>query len=694
MGTPQPVIVQMFIDGAWTAVPALSEQGPIESQIGPDVETGTRASKLEGTLNNDDLSMDPENVTGVYYGKIGRNTKVRAILSGATLTQAEMSAWNPERSPEHLPGTNRGLSMTPFTAEGVLRRIGKWTDPIRSAVVRNIDSVPSLLGYFPAEDPANAGAVSNLTGGQLASTTGTVSYAGSDGPAGSDKVLKLGSDGQLTGVWARPVANTAGFQLGWSMALDALPGSGTYEPIFRFSTSAGHIYTVFANNASFDFRVTTADGTALGGTSVTFGAGVLPTDWISYRLKVTDIGTSVQVEPGWYPQSAGVLYGTTFTFTAGTNGVLIDWAAVHVNAAYGHVFATEDTSFNLQSSAALSAFNGYLGERAGKRVQRLFGEEGFGFYALGDINVTAVMGRQRPDVFLDLIEECLRTDGALMYDEPGDAGACTWVGRDYRQATTTVALDLTYPAHILAYTRTTNDTDVANDVTCSNADGLQVNAVLAAGPLSVLSPPLGINRVKKTLDVNYQNVTDLTQRTSFELVKSTINRARYTSITIDLVTNSSLIGQVVALRPGQLVRITGLEPDPIRVHVLSITQRVGSIRREAILTTVPAEPYDAGVYDAAASLYDSASTTLAAGATTTATALSITTVDSRETWPTSGFPYVWKIAGERITVTGMTAPAGSGPYTQTATVTRSVNTVIKAQLVGAEVHLADPVRYA
>lgn len=654
MATPQPVVLELFIGGAWVAAPTLSEQGALICQIGPDVETGTRASKLEGVLSNNDLSMDPDNIVGPYYGQIGRNTKIRSRLGGTILTLAEMSKWEVSATPEHVPSGTRGLAMTAFTAEGALRRIGRWSDPIKSAANRFLTNTPGLLGYFPGEDPSGASSISNIvTGGQYAATSGSVTYAGGDGPAGSAKLLKLGSDGQVTGVWLRPVANTLGFQIGWSMNLDTLPGSGTYEQMFRFSTSAGHIYSMGVNNLSFEWRVTTPDGTLLSSFASNFGAGVDPTKPTIYRIKVTDIGTQVQVEPAWYSQDGISLYGVTFAFTANTNGVLIDWAAQHPNATYGHFLATENTSYNFQSTAGLAAFNGYPGEPAGKRVQRLFAEEGLTFYAQGDITLTAGMGRQKPDVFLDLIEECLRTDGALLYDEPGDAGACTWVGRNYRQAQQTPTLSLTYPGHILAYTRVTDDTGIANDVTLNNADGAQVNVVLAAGPLSIQAPPNGISRVRKTLDVNYGTVADMTQRAQFELAKTTINRPRYTSLTVDMVTNSGLASQINGLRPGQLIKVTGLEPDPVLLQCLSVTNTIGTITRTITIATLPHEVYVGGFYDTAGSLYDSASTTLAAAATSTATTLALTTADSRETWPTSGYPYDLKVSGERVTVTRM-----------------------------------------
>jgi hypothetical protein len=66
----------------------------------------------------------------------------------------------------------------------------------------------------------------------------------------------------------------------------------------------------------------------------------------------------------------------------------------------------------------------------------------------------------------------------------------------------------------------------------------------------------------------------------------------------------------------------------------------------------------------------------------------LTTVERADCWSTTETPYVAMVGGERVTVTAMTAPAGAGPYTQTATVVR---TLAKAHAVGAPFRLADPV---
>ncbi|HEY9415615.1 MAG TPA: hypothetical protein VIQ30_12705, partial [Pseudonocardia sp.] len=71
----------------------------------------------------------------------------------------------------------------------------------------------------------------------------------------------------------------------------------------------------------------------------------------------------------------------------------------------------------------------------------------------------------------------------------------------------------------------------------------------------------------------------------------------------------------------------------------------------------------------------------------------VTFTDRDDAWSTTAEPYDWLVGGERMTVTNMTAPAGSGPWTQTATVVRAVNGVSKAQTAGTSVYLADTKRW-
>lgn len=688
------VTLHLFIDGLWYIYPGYSADG-WETEIGPSEETGTKASRIACTFQNDDLSLDPYNAASPLYGKIGRNSRMRLRAPvGTTLTQAEVSSWEPERTVDHKPGQQIGRSSVDVQAEGVLRRLGIWDEDLRSPMVRQTLAY-LLLGYWPGEDGSDADQISNLAGsGVAASSFGGVDYAGADGPPGSDKVLKIDSTGTVTGVFARPPAGfSSGWQVGFALKLDTLPGSVNFVPMVRWTTSAGHIYTFGVSNAAFEVKITLTDGTLLDSQISLFGTNILPTRWMSYRVKVTDTGASVTVETAWYDDN-GVVWGFTDTFAAAAPGVLIDWATSGDNIAFGHMFASYDTVVDLQSYDAVAAFNGYRGERALARYIRLCAEEGVSAYTLGLIADTPQMGRQRPGRFLELLEECATTDGGLIYDEPIDI-ALRFRTRMHRQMQAAPVLALTYPADIAPpLRRVTDDTGVSNNITVTNPDKGSANAVLATGRMSILPPPNGIGQVRKTVAVNLLSDAGLATRADWELARRTVDRPRYPTVTIDLLANPGLITGVNALRPGDLITITGLEPDVVKLHVLNIKQAGGAVERKATLTCVPAEVWGAGIYDAATALYDSGTTTLAGAESTTDVALGLTTVHPADVWPTTGYPRDLMITGERVRVTAMTAAAGVGPYTQTATVTRSVNGVVKAHLAGEEVHLADPVRYA
>lgn len=198
---------QLFVDGAWTTYPAYSADG-WSVRVGPDVESGLQPNQTAFTLNNDDLSMDPTNVASPLYGKIGRNTPARLLIGGVGIFYAEASSWKPERSIEHQPGAGRGRSSIAVTAEGMLRRLGRWDDDLDSPITRQTSGYPNLLGYWPLEDPSGSQRLAQwVAGAQLGTYSGTVTLAGDDGAGGSGKTLTIGADGLIGGTFAGSAGN-------------------------------------------------------------------------------------------------------------------------------------------------------------------------------------------------------------------------------------------------------------------------------------------------------------------------------------------------------------------------------------------------------------------------------------------------------------------------------------------------------
>jgi hypothetical protein len=691
------VAAQLFISGVWTTKPAFIEE-EIEVQVGPDVETGTRPNEMNLTWDNSDLSMDPSNVLSALSGLIGRNTPARVMVGGTVLGVGEASSWQPDRSINHAVTPARGRSWTAFQAQGVLRRIGRWSNPFRSPIFRQISSydVTKMLGYWSMEG-GSTNLPNSISGGFTGKVTGTATWSAIAGPNGSDKVIQLGSDGAMSGSFIR--AATGGWQLSFAGKLGSAIGSGTYVTLMRWRTSTGLTYEWQVNNAAFNVHITRDDGTVAADIAATFGAGVTPTTWTRFRCKVTAAGATITVEPAWYNQGA-TIFGTTGTFAGTSAGVLTNWdvfpTAATNNTGFGHLMATSDTTLDLTGNYdAYASFNGYSGETAAFRFQRLCTEEGIAKSILGAAASTVAMGPQPSGLFTDLLEECARTDHALIYDDPA-AVALIFRTRINRYGQTS-KLDLTYGngQHVAPpLKKVIDDQGIANVFTVTNANGSSSTRRLTTGPLSTQSPPAGVGVYKGDVDVNQFDDTTLDDRAAWELNLATLDRPRYKQITVDLLGNPTLVTAANTVRPGDLITLAGVEPDAVPLHVVSYLHQIGHTTRSITFNCVPGDLWKTGAYDTTSTgnVYGIASCNLNALAGTTGTSLVVNVTDPLESWSTSATGYDLTIEGERVRVTtAFSAPSGG---TQTATVTRSMNGVVRTHTAGAAVLVSDQVRYA
>lgn len=654
---------QLYVDGAWTTYTSLEGQG-WSTSVGPDPETGIEPNRLEFTLHDDTFTMDPTNAESSLYGKIGRNTPARIRIDSATLTCGEISSYRPDRTVEHSPGTGRGLSTMGITAEGLLRRIGRWEDPLDSPMRRQIASYSSLTGYWPLEDASGAANLTQIVSGLGPGTySGTVSLGGDEGAGGSGTAVVIGTDGRLDGRFLVTAGN--GWQVCWVMKLDANPATSGYNVMFAIVDTLGRTWSWQTNDTTHRIVITDDDGTVLETSAATgFGAGIVLTEWVRYRLKVTVSGSTVTYEPAWYMQDDETPWGFTDTFSSTTTGRPSRWRVTYNSyvdgAAYGHVFAITDTSLDLvnYSNDARKAFNGYIAETAGARFTRLMSEAGLTSWISGTSADSALMGRQKPARLLDLLTECARSDGGLLFDDPvDDGGACRLTFRLYSDLINrTPALALEYGVDVSPpLVKTIDDVNVANDITATNYDGTTVRAERTTGPLSTEVPPSGVGRYRRSLDVSLLSEAGVSTRAGFELASGTLDRPRYKAIVVDLLRNPSYRATVTAMRPGDWITLAGVEPDSITLMVMQIQRAGDGVRDTATLKCIPAEPYMVGEYDDGIARYDSASTILVGSLTTSGTSLKVGTLDPGEVWSTTAPPYDVTVTGERMTVTAMGA---------------------------------------
>ncbi|HEV8568930.1 MAG TPA: hypothetical protein VGQ92_17920 [Actinoplanes sp.] len=695
--TTRNAVLEMFLSGAWTTVPLYSAAGVTITRGHEPDGSWPRPTRIECEIANDTLAYDPSRPDSPLYGVAGRNTKTRITVDTNQRVWVEASSWTPDRTPEHVPGV-RGRSWTKLTAEGVLRRIGMWTDPLRSPMYRTISARPTSIGHWPLEDGRDALLLSNtLAGGPAGTFKGGAALAESEAPLGAEQTVKTVVGSQLTGVFAS-ASTTTGWQVVFSAKLAALPSGAGYQSLLTWTTSNGYTWSWTTNNANYFISVVASDGTVLYNNGTAWSTQGPPTEWMTFRLKASVSGGTVTIEPAWYRQSAPVVTGFTDTF-AGSVGRLVQWWQVGASytdgAWFSHVFAVTGLTDALTSGTAIAVFNGYLGERAGDRFQRLCGELGITYYMIGTAAETQPMGPQRAVTFLELLKEIRETDDCRIDDERFDIALTMRTRRVmYNQ---TAALTLTYPSQVaVPFNKILDDLNTHNRVTVKNASGGEVTSSLLSGPMSVLAPPAGVGEYKASVDVSVANpATQLQDIADWHRAKGTIERPRYAEVTVDLLANPSLVSAAMNVREGDMIAVVGAEPETVRFLVDGIIEKVSTA---PWTVTYQVELYDVwiiGVYDDGVWRWDTRTTTLAAGATSTATSLSLTTVDVNDTLTTAAgsLPYDLMIEGERVTVTAMTAAAGTGPYTQTATVTRSINGVAKAQLAGARVNVYDSKRW-
>jgi hypothetical protein len=690
--TSQDVDLQMMLNGVWTDVPLYSAAGAtVQRGLTPYAEF-PRATKIEVEINNDTLAYDPSRPESALYGIAGRNTRCRVLVNGVSRVHSEASAWRPTRSIEHTPGV-RGRASVGLVAEGLLRRIGMWSDPLRSPMYRAYSARTTNIGHWPLEEESSALTLANSGAGLPGTFTG-VDLGQSESPQGAERSAQVRTGSRMAGQFT-PASTTAGWQLFFSVKADALPVGATYVPVMTWATSNGLRWEWAANDVAWRIQVTDTDGTVLESTALIY-VGSPAAEWTFCRVRANQSGGNVALSMAWYFQDSAVItFDNTLVF-AGTVGGLRSWRqdgnATTDGWLISHVGGVTTVAEDLFSFANLQIFNGYQDERAGWRFVRLMGELGLTGYTLGAANDTMMMGPQRADTVINLLKEIVASEDGRIDDERFDI-ALTMRTRLHMYNQTPV-LTLTYPTDIDAggFEKSIDDQGSKNRVTVKNRTGGEVTQQVTAGPMSLQPPPAGIGEYKATVEVNLSNDLALPDRASWELAKGTLEEPRYERVVVNLLAQPGLETACNAVREGDMIRVTGAEPAPVDLLVVGILQNIGAAEHRIEFLTEPYAPRVIGTYDGAGRR-GAATTTLGAARDAVQTAWSFSSTSPGDRWEGAPYlPYNVKCGGEVVTVTAMGAQTGTGPYTQAATVVRSVNGVVKAQTAGTPIDVNTPVR--
>jgi hypothetical protein len=687
------VALELFYGGAWHDLVAderLLVERPLElRRPGAESSAPTPASLEARALNFDD-QLRPANPESPLYGNAGVNTPVRLTVNDVVRGHLQMSSFDAGETRDFRATPRRGKAWVDLAAAGLMQQINQNATRLDSPQMRLIPGLTNLTGFWPLEDQSGAPGLSNAaSGGRQGTYGGSVTLGATERPGGAARAVTTGADGTLSGRFAG--ASGSGWQFVFACKLDdGVTLTAGYQELIRITDSIGRVWAWEVNEDSYAWRIYDSEGNTLDYQSTITGA-VDPKRWIRHRLKVTVSGSTITYAASWYEENAASGLNTSKTFSGTSTGQPRSWsklATVYTDgAAYSAVYAVSDGTQELQTGNVRSVFNGFRDERAGTRFGRIMDELGLDWDLVGDAGDTVPMGPQPAADLPEILREIRDTEAGLMFDAR-DALAVVMMTRVARCNQTPIAVSVEeMPARPREVTA---ERELWNIVTVKNRDGGEAILEDTSGAMGTATK----GPYERTVNVNVADERVLGELASWWLNRGTLNSPRYPQVVIDLTNLApSRVAELEAIDVGSCITIGDYRQDTIRLYVTSCNEVVEWPRRRLLTLACEADDiFVTGVYDA--TRYDSASTTLAAAAEIGQTSLSLTTAVYSDRWSTTALPYPLVVSGERMICTGMTAAAGTGPWTQTATVTRSANGVRKRLVIGDEVHIGDPGRYA
>ncbi len=685
--------VELFYDGVWN---------DITDDLGSEGFTVVRnvrdAQSMTLSLANSTGTYSPRNPRSPLYGKIGRNTPIRA---GVDMTGSDRRYlfWGVVASwPQRWGRTGAPSSEAPIECSGVLRRLGQGATPLRSPLYRAISSIgAALVGYCPLEDgEGSTRFASGLPTGRYATWVGTPTLAGYDGFTCSEPIPTVGSSTFVAVVPNHTATGEA--QVRWVARVPSTTPNDAVLVRIYCTGSLNRVDIQYSTGGAI--RVTGYDRD-----SVSVGTGI-------YAFAVDDLDERMGIE---LTQSGGnVTWNFAETFVGATGGsvgggtftgvTLGRVSSIRVNPdrtslgdlAFGHL--TVETDVTTLFTVSLSVLRGYAGATATDRITRLCTENGLSITATGAESPAELMGVQGLDTLVSLLDEAADVGQGMLF-ERRDA-----VGLKYRTLPSlcgqTPALDIAYVDNLLRpFEPVDDDQDTRNRITVARNNGAAATVEQTTGTLGTTA--VGVYDESLNLSLATDDLPAL--HAGWRLSLGTLDEARWPVIGLHLedsywLADDAETNAALAVDIGDRVRVTDLPdwlpPVPVDGIVTGLAVTVKPLELVIELTCTPAGPYSTGTYDGTAR-YSGDGTTTREDLDTTETGVDVLLPENLDGWGHDDGDYDVVIGGEQMTVTAVSAVTTVGlERRQTLTVVRSVNGITKTHATGAAVTLATPTKYA
>lgn len=679
------VQVEMFVGGTWVDITdpyvmVRDDQGNIAISKGIRDEGGsTEQGTASFPLKNQDGRFSPRNPMGAYYGQLSRNTPLRISVPDGNGGKSyrlwgDGSEWPVSWDPS---GTDVWVDVS---VNGPLRRLSQARDPEHSVIYEAITDplASSVVAYWPCEDPTGATSLASaLTTGSPMTWTGIPTLASYSALAASDPLpdITIAALSGSVAAYDDPTATQVRF-------LAYIPAAGlalgkVLVAIDQVDYSAGssQFWEVYYDTAttSITIRTCASDGTVLGAelqhtldvrgrllyVSVELqesGANISR----ALRLKDVTTGRTYSVSDTVFATQltrvTKVQFGPASRAVSGAAGT-----SQLPGVAIGHV-TVENTITAIDS---LGVRLNPIGETAGRRIQRLCGEQGITFDWIGDLDDTVAMGAQPKLGLFQLVQECVLADGGLLYENPGTLGLGYRTRASLYNQDPTLVLDYSGAQLAQVPMPVEDDRYVKNKVTVT-VSGVSQSYEETSGTLGTALPPAGVGIYGEDITLNLAS-TDagtLRDQAAWRVHLGTVDEARFPQIAVNLAHPSitpAMRRAILGMRLGDRIQITNpptwLPPNTIDQLVLGIAETITHFEHKLTFTCAPASPYSSvGILDATASRIDTDGSELVASISSSATSIGVQPSAGSDTLWTkdpSDFPLDVRVGGEVMRVTAV-----------------------------------------
>lgn len=676
------------------------------SPMGRSDETSTaQPAGCAFELDNDSGDYTAYRPASRWHPYVRRNTPIRIRINLTSLPsdwqtrfQGYATGWTPGWD------ISANVATVAVAAQGITRRLSQGKTPLKAPLHRAIlAAAPGA--FWPLDDGAESTqAGSGLTSGTPMTVLDIVAFGEYTDILGTTRAPDMGA-GSLHGVVPgalSPANQNVSWVAGFAMKTVVVPVNdpATFKPMLTFVTpgATGAYVRWEINTTIIELGEITLEGFYADGTA-TFFSYILPDQtaewfngqWHYYEFSLGYVASTDRYEISFYVD--GALAGTSSRLEAGASvGGVTD---VYVNQ-YGYefgmfgvadIYATNNTS---TVASAGTALNGYVGETTTARVARLTAEERVPVTIHG--TSTTTMGPQGTATFLALIRECEAAENGLLYDGLGPGLGFVCRSERYNRAPDMVltmagASEIAYP-----FDPVDDDQRNVNVAKASRGGGAESgsNAVVEQvdGPLGTAA--IGVYDTSTTVNVDTDDV--LVDYAGWLVWQGTQAGFRYPSLNLNLAASPQVAATWLACSPSSRIDVTNVtdvatqHPDgDIRLLLEGWSEQLSPLDWDAQSNTSQYGPWEVGVLDEV-QWTDCGATVLTEDLDDTETAIDVAISDTCVWWHADG-DFDITVGDEQMTVTGVSAAAGSGSsWTQTLTVTRSVNGFVGTHLTGAEVH--------